>query len=206
MSKNNIEEEGIDISELLSGLRTNRDSNYILVNEFCERASAAFREDFFRLEQSDLSIIPIFIDSYGGDIYSLMSMLSLIHSSKKNVATICDSKAFSAGAILLSSGTPGMRFCSPYAHVLIHQASLMNYGKFSDIAVTTDHCSQINSMIFGILNKNAKKKVGFFEKLMSKNNNADLYFSAQDAQTLGIVDHVHMPRLSRDHSITDKLQ
>ena len=168
----------IDIQDL-QGLNKRKNNNFIIVNEICESAVSDFREDFFRLESSDQEIIPIIVDSYGGDVYALHAMLSIIESSTKKVATICDGKAFSCGAVLLSAGDHGMRFISKYGYVLVHQVSHEYYGKFSDIAVSAEHCSELNSNLLLMLDKNCKKKPGTFEKMLIKHNNADLYLDAK---------------------------
>ncbi len=172
-----------------------RECNFIVVNEINEDACTEFREDLFRLESADQDIIPVFIDSYGGDVYALYSMLSLIESSNKKIATICDGKAFSCGSILLSAGEVGMRFISPHAYVLVHQVSHEYYGKFSDISVSAEHCAELNSNLLHLLDKNTKNKRGSFERLLIKNNNSDLYIDAKTALQLGIVDHISVPRM-----------
>jgi ATP-dependent Clp endopeptidase proteolytic subunit ClpP len=193
----------IDMQDL-QGLGKKRTNNYIIVNEICEAAVNDFREDFFRLECSDQEIIPIIVDSYGGDVYALHAMLSIIESSTKKIATICDGKAFSCGAILLSAGDHGMRFISKYGYVLVHQVSHEYYGKFSDIAVSTEHCSELNSNLLLMLDKNCRKKAGSFEKMLIKNNNSDLYLDAKTSLQLGIVDHIGVPRLKVETQKTEQ--
>jgi ATP-dependent Clp protease protease subunit len=183
-------------------------TNYIVVNDITQQSSAIFRDEFFRLENTpEVELIVIFVDSFGGDVYALNSMLSLMQTTLKKVATVCDSKAFSCGAVLLAAGDPGLRFMSPFAYSLIHQVSHEYYGRFSDIAVSTEHCSELNKKMFSSLDKFAKKKSGFFEKLLIKNNNADLYISAEDALSFGLIDQIGVPRLSvqRTNSIETKL-
>ena len=193
----------IDLQDL-QNLTKRKSNNYIVVNEICEEAVSHFREDFFRLEYSDQEIIPIIVDSYGGDVYALHSMLSIIESSTKKVATICDGKAFSCGAVLLSAGDHGMRFISKYGYVLVHQVSHEYYGKFSDIAVSAEHCHELNSNLLLMLDKNCKKKAGTFEKMVIKHNNADLYLDAKTTHQLGIVDHIGVPRLKIETQKTEQ--
>ena len=74
-------------------------------------------------------VIPVVIDSYGGQVYSLMSMIAAIESAELPVATIVEGKAMSCGAVLLSFGEQGMRFADPHATVMIHDVSSGGYGK-----------------------------------------------------------------------------
>lgn len=178
---------------------------YITVNSFNENASTNFRNQFFRLESSDQAIIPIVIDSFGGDVYSLLSMVSIIESSNKPVATICDSKAMSCGAMLFSCGNKGLRFFGPRAYMLIHQISCETYGKFTDIMVSTEHTSDLNEEVFKLLDKNSGKRKGYFEKMLFDSANSDLYLNAEAVVKHGLADHISIPRLSVEHTITSNL-
>lgn len=193
LKKSEIETAMMNPAQLFNPLR--REENFIVVNEFSEEACLDFREDFFRLEASDQSIIPIYVDSFGGDVYSLYCMMAIIETSQKAIATICDGKAFSCGAVLLSCGDKGLRFISPHAYVLVHQVSHETYGKFSDISVSTEHCSKLNADLLSILDKNSGKPHGYFEKLLVKNNNSDLYFNSTEAIKSGLADYEGVPRI-----------
>src|SRR5271154_2601253 len=95
----------------------------VLVNKFDEAAAKEFRDTFTRAVNTGQKIIPIVIDSYGGHVYSLMSMIGMIKQSPVPVATIVTGKAMSCGAILFSFGQEGLRFMDPSATLLIHDVS-----------------------------------------------------------------------------------
>lgn len=179
--------------------------NYIVVNDFTQSSLARFRHQFLKLEQSDQHIIPIYVDTYGGEVHSLLGMISLIESTEKIVATICDSTAMSCGSILFSSGTKGFRFIGPHAYLMVHQPSAIQVGKLSDLNVSTEYVSTLNKEIFVILDRNTGKKKGFFEKLLFKNSNTDLYINADQAVKYGLADHKGVPRLIMEPSIDYKL-
>jgi len=170
---------------------------YICVNQINEHGLRKFRQDFWNLERnSPQPIIPIIIDSYGGDVYSVFGMISLIKASQKNIATICDSKAMSAGALLLSSGTKGLRFASEFSHIMIHEVLTGNpHAKISDINIDTNHAMALNKQVFSILDKNCGQKPGYFVKLVDTNKNSNLYLTSKQAKKYGIVDHVDVPKL-----------
>lgn len=200
MSVKNEQEDDLvkeDIDDLFNLFRK-KDNHFITVNDICEQGVNEFREDFYRLEESDQDIIPIIVDSYGGDVYSLYAMISIIETSYKKVATICDSKALSCGVILLSAGDKGLRFMSKYAYILVHQISHQYYGKFSDIAVSAKHCAELNTNLLRLLDENSDNKLGTFEAMLKKHDNADLYLNAKSALRLGIVDHINVPRIKID--------
>ena len=76
----------------------------IRVNEFTEESAKEFANKMAAAHNTGQKVIPIIIDSYGGQVYSLMSMIGSINSSELPVATIIEGKAMSCGAILFTSG------------------------------------------------------------------------------------------------------
>ena len=105
----------------------------IRVRKFTEDAAKEFSELMRKAHTTGQPVIPIIIDSYGGQVYSLMSMISDIQHSRIPVATIVQGKAMSCGAILFSFGVDGMRYMDPDATVRIHDVSSMSWGKVEEI-------------------------------------------------------------------------
>lgn len=178
---------------------------YICVNQINEHGLRKFRQEFWNIDRNtDQPIIPIVIDCYGGEVYSLFGMVSIIKNTTKQVCTMVDSKAMSAAAILLSCGTKGLRFASEYAHIMVHEV-LTGSGntKVSDVTIDTNHAMALNKQLFAILDKNCGKTNGFFYKQVESNKNSNLYLNAKQAKKLGIVDHIDSPTLniSREYSI-----
>ena len=99
------------------------------VNKFDEPTAKAFSTAIMKAQNTGQHIIPIIIDSYGGQVYSLMSMISDIKHSKVPVATIVQGKAMSCGAILFSFGAEGHRYMDPDSTLMIHDVSSMGWGK-----------------------------------------------------------------------------
>ena len=50
----------------------------VYVNEFSEEAVKIFLEDITKANNTSQPIIPIYIDSYGGDVYALMAMIDIL--------------------------------------------------------------------------------------------------------------------------------
>ena len=92
----------------------------IRVNKFDEKSAEDFSKSVARAQNTGQPVLPIIIDRYGGQVYSLMSMISDIQHSRIPVATIVQGKAMSCGAILFSFGVDGMRYMDPDATVMIH--------------------------------------------------------------------------------------
>ena len=129
----------------------------VTVNKFTEESAKQFAEDMEKAENSYQHIIPIVIDSYGGSVYSLLSMIDVIKNSKKIVATISLSKSMSCGAVLLTFGTEGYRFAGLNSTVMIHEVSSMTFGKITEIKADAAEADRLNNIIFSMMDKNCLK-------------------------------------------------
>ena len=123
----------------------------IRVNKFDEASAKSFSAQMSRAQNSGQTIVPVIIDSYGGQVYSLMSMISDIKHSRLPVATIVQGKAMSCGAILFSFGAPGKRFMDPDATVMIHDVSSMEYGKVEEIKASAEETERLNQKIYHMM-------------------------------------------------------
>lgn len=170
---------------------------YIYVTDFDDDALEKFYKKFLELNSDEeVKIIPIVISSYGGSVYTLLSMLDLIKIARKPVATIAIGKAMSCGAVLLSAGTKGFRFSGPETDILIHEVSSAAWGKNSDIQNDAKQTNKLNIKLMGILAKNCgKKDKNYFLKVSKSKGNTDLYYSAKQAKALGLIDYDTIPEL-----------
>lgn len=173
------------------------DEDYILVNKFNEDAVKNFYNSFNKLNADDkIKVIPIMINSYGGSVYELLAMLDIIATAVKPVATIAVGKAMSCGAVLLSAGTPGYRFAAPSTDIMVHQVSTVAMGKNDEIQLEANVTKRLNKSLMHTLARNSgKKDLNFFIKMIKQKQNLDLYLSANECKSIGLVDHVGLPLL-----------
>jgi len=73
----------------------------IRVNKFNEESAKKFAQEMAAAHNTGQKVIPVVIDSYGGQVYSLMSMISAIRHAEIPVATIVEGKAMSCGALIM---------------------------------------------------------------------------------------------------------
>ena len=91
-----------EISPLLKEYELRKAPVIIRVNKFDEKSAKEFQHQMAQAHNTGQKVIPIVIDSYGGQVYSLMAMISAIKHSEIPIATIVEGKAMSCGAILFS--------------------------------------------------------------------------------------------------------
>lgn len=174
-----------------------KDMKYIYVTSFEEKTVKEFYDSFMELESDPkVQVVPIVISSYGGQVYTLLSILDIMKTATKPIATICMGKAMSCGAVLLSSGTKGYRYAGENSTTLIHEVSSLAAGTSSEIQNSAAEVKLLNKKLMHILSENAgKKDKDFFIKALRANNNTDLYYSAAEAKSLGLIDYVSIPKL-----------
>ena len=170
----------------------------IRVNKFDEDSARTFAIDMARAHNTGQSIIPIVIDSYGGQVYSLMSMISAINASELPVATIVEGKAMSCGVILFSCGSEGLRFITPEATLMIHDVSSGAWGKNEEIQASAKETKRLNKIIYEVLSDNCRKPRDYFWKEVQRRGRADWFLTPKKAKKLGLADRIGMPKLHID--------
>ena len=75
----------------------------------------------------------LYINSPGGSVTAGMAIYDTMKWVPNDVATVAMGMAASMGQFLLSAGTPGKRYATPHARVMMHQPSGGIGGTASDI-------------------------------------------------------------------------
>ena len=166
--------------------------------QFGEEESRKFIDEFKAAEdhalRSKQPVLPIVIDSYGGDVYALLGMIDTIKNCSIPVATIVEGKAMSCGAVLFSCGTEGYRFIGDNATVMIHEVSSVSWGKNEDIKANAKETDRLNNLLFRLMAKNVGKQDHYFIDLLHQNKNVDLFFDAEDCRKHNLANKVGIPK------------
>ncbi len=177
--------------ELLNGV------HIIRVNSFDEDAVKSFSSSFSMALQTGQPVIPLIIDSYGGDIYSLFAMADIISKSPVPVSTFIQGKAMSCGAILFCCGTKGYKIVGPNATLMIHDVSWETTRKKTcEIKGDAKEVMRINKKAYSLIDQNIGKHSGYTEKLVKSNSRADVYLTPKQCVRLGFADKVGIPSLT----------
>lgn len=163
-----------------------------------------FHEDFNDALHRNPPFIPVIIDSYGGEVYCLLELISLFQSSPVPIATICNGKAMSCGAMLFMFGAQGMRFMSEHATIMIHEVSGLAFGKVEDIKSDAGEVDRLNRYIMQIAARHIGKKDDYFINLLHEKNHSEVYLNAKQAKSMGICNHIGVPELVTEVKVTHK--
>ena len=183
---------------LLHKVELRRTPVIIRVNKFDEKAAQEFSEKMSDAHNTGQPVIPIVIDSYGGQVYSLMAMISEIEHSELPIATIVEGKAMSCGAILFSFGAKGMRFMDPNATVMIHDVSSMDRGKVEEIKASAEEADRLNKTVYKMMARNCGKKEDYFLKIVHDKGHADWFLDADECMKHKLANQLRVPKFSFD--------
>ena len=184
------------VSPLIKEVELRKNPVIIRVNKFDEDAAKKFAQEMAQAHNTGQKVIPIVIDSYGGQVYSLMSMVSAIKHAELPVATIVEGKAMSCGAILFSFGTQGYRFMDPDATVMIHDVSSMDMGKVEELKAGAQEADRLNQIVYKMKAQNCGKKDDYFLKIVDKKKHADWFLDAVETKKHGLANHIRVPKLN----------
>ena len=195
-----------DIDPKIKELELRKQPVIIRVNKFTEESAKKFSQEMAQAHNTGQKIIPIVIDSYGGQVYSLMSMISAIKHAEIPVATIVEGKAMSCGAVLFSFGEEGMRFMDPNATVMIHDVSGMDFGKVEELKAGAKEADRLNGIIYTMMARNCGKKDDYFMKIVDKKKHADWFLDAKEAKKHGLACNLRLPTLEIDIDVKIKMR
>ena len=193
-----------NISPLVRELELKHNPIIIRVNKFDEEAAKEFSGKMALAHNTGQKVIPIVIDSYGGQVYSLMSMIGNIKAAELPIATIIEGKAMSCGAILFSFGADGLRYMDKDATLMIHDVSSGAWGKNSEIQASADETKRLNEKIYKILADNTGKTAKWFHKKINKRGRADWFVEPSRAIEIGISDKIGVPTLDINVAVNIK--
>ena len=185
----------IEISPLIKTVELRKAPVIIRVNKFDEESAKNFALEMAQAHNTGQKIIPVVIDSYGGQVYSLMSMIAAIRDAELPVATIVEGKAMSCGAVLFSFGEDGLRFMDKDATVMIHDVSSMDFGKVEELKAGAKEADRLNQKIYTMMARNCGKKDDYFLKIVDKKKHADWFLEAEECKKHNMANHLRLPTM-----------
>ncbi len=140
---------------------------------------------FLESENPDKDI-HLYINSPGGSVTAGMSIYDTMQFIKPDVSTMCIGQAASMGALLLTGGAKGKRYCLPHSRMMIHQPLGGFQGQASDIDIHAREILSIREKLNRILASHTGQPI---EKIQL-DTDRDNFLSATDAVSYGLIDKV----------------
>lgn len=144
-------------------------------------------EDFlkeFRAIPED-NALEISINSFGGSVFTALSIYSLLKTHKGEVTIRIDGAAMSAATII--SSVPNGKVIMPKgAIMMIHKVSSIADGNADDLREIADRLDKIEGNLLDIYAEKTGKSVEDIKPLVD----AETYFTAQEAVDFGLADEL----------------
>lgn len=128
--------------------------------------------------------ILVMIDSPGGSVEVLASLIGAIKISKTPIWTCCYCTAYSAAADLLTCGHK--RFALPMTNMMFHAGSACYQGSQNDINSAKKFFDSMGKRVTDEVNSRAN----FDSKFLKKLKTDDMYMNEEEALKYGVIDEI----------------
>ena len=140
---------------------------------------------FLESENPDKDI-HLYINSPGGSVTAGLAIYDTMQFIKPHVSTMCIGQAASMGAILLTAGEPGKRFCLPHSRMMIHQPLGGFQGQATDIEIHAREILTVRERLNQILSKHTGQPV----ETIGEDTERDNFMSGEESVKYGLIDEV----------------
>lgn len=140
---------------------------------------------FLESENPDKDI-HLYINSPGGSVTAGMSIYDTMQFIKCDVSTMCIGQAASMGALLLTGGAKGKRYCLPNSRMMIHQPLGGYQGQATDIEIHTKEILTIRDKLNRIMSKHTGQDL----ETIAKDTDRDNFMNGETAVEYGLIDSV----------------
>ncbi|MFT2109611.1 ATP-dependent Clp endopeptidase proteolytic subunit ClpP [Marinomonas sp. 2405UD68-3] len=144
---------------------------------------------FLESENPDKDI-HLYINSPGGSVTAGMSIYDTMQFIKPDVSTMCIGQAASMGALLLTAGAAGKRYCLPNSRVMIHQPLGGYQGQASDIEIHTREIIKIKNKLNEIISFHTGKPIDE----VANDTDRDNFMDPEAAKEYGLIDDILLKR------------
>jgi ATP-dependent Clp protease protease subunit len=140
---------------------------------------------FLESENPDKDI-SFYINSPGGSVTAGLAIYDTMQFISCDVSTMCIGQAASMGALLMTGGAKGKRYCLPHSRMMIHQPLGGVQGQASDIEI---HAKEI-LLIRDRLNKIMAHHTGKDLEEIANDTDRDNFLSGEESVAYGLIDEV----------------
>jgi ATP-dependent Clp protease protease subunit len=140
---------------------------------------------FLESENPDKDI-HLYINSPGGAVTAGLAIYDTMQYIKPDVSTVCIGQAASMGALLLTGGAKGKRFCLPHARMMVHQPLGGFQGQATDIEIHAREILRVRERLKTIMVKHTGRTMEQIEQ----DTDRDYFLDGTEAVSFGLIDTV----------------
>ena len=144
---------------------------------------------FLESENPDKDI-HLYINSPGGSVSAGLAIYDTMQFIRPDVSTMCIGQAASMGALLLTGGAAGKRYCLPHSRMMIHQPLGGFQGQATEIEIHAREILLLREKLNHILSKHTGQPL---EKIQD-DTERDRFLGGDESVEYGLVDQVLIQR------------
>lgn len=130
--------------------------------------------------------IKIYINSYGGSVYDMWSLIDIILNAKSPIYTYCTGYAMSAAFQIFLAGRK--RFSTKHSTFMYHQMSCWRQGKYQDLVEDREQMDYLQKTIEEYVIDRTNLTKSDLDDIRERKR--DFFINPQDALKWGIVDEI----------------
>jgi ATP-dependent Clp endopeptidase proteolytic subunit ClpP len=155
-----------------------------------------------KAEDSGQPFVPFYIDSPGGSVYGLLSIVESMRRCKIPIYTFTSGLAASCAACVFCMGK--RRFMTRNARLLMHDVSVDFSGDTSltssNIKEEANEMRRLNKMILRIMAENTGHPPNYFINIIKTRRNNDIYVDARQALEWKMATEIGFPLVQVVHT------
>jgi ATP-dependent Clp protease protease subunit len=181
-----LEEREMRVTQMDIFSRLMRDRLLWVAGPVDDRMSTVVQAQLMFLDSSDKTDITMHVDSPGGSVKSGLSMVDVMNYISCDIRTVNTGMAASMGSVLLGAGTKGKRSSLRFSKTMLHQSSGGAGGNIQDARISFIEWERTNNILFELLGEFCGKDA----EVVKNDSSRDLWLSAEEALTYGIIDEI----------------
>lgn len=130
--------------------------------------------------------IHLYINSPGGVVTDGLSIIDTMNYIKAPVATYCMGMCASMGAMILTQGEKGKRYCLPNAEVMIHQPLGGTQGQATDMDIAVKRINKMKTDLIQMISDSTGQPI---EKVRA-DCERDYFLTSEEAKAYGLIDKI----------------
>jgi len=151
-----------------------------------EMANAICAQMLLLAAEDSTKDIYLYINSPGGSVTAGMAIYDTMQYIKNDVATVSMGLAASMGQFLLTAGAAGKRYALPNSRILMHQPLSGIGGTATEIKIQAEQTMFTKRRMAELIAHHSGQT---FEQI-TLDSDRDRWFTSEEAQKYGLVDHV----------------
>jgi len=159
--------------------------------DFNDRMLKEFMKFYNECENEGVLEAAIYIDSYGGEVHTADSIISIMENSTIKFHTCVIGRAYSAGLLLAAAGQK--RWATNRAEFMFHDISSEVEGKAREMREYVELTEKESKRVLGFFAKKTKKVLNWWISQTKKKESKDFYFNDKQALRYGVIDKIGIP-------------